>query len=656
MSAIAGIFNVDGRPVSAELLHAMSEAGRERGPGADGYWTEGAVGMAFRLLTTTPEVMRERQPWSSDDGNIRMVFDGRIDNRSELADAIQASRRYLDGPTDVELVGRCFEMWGEGTWNRLIGDFAIVAMNRRQRKMFCARDPMGFKPLHYFFDGRKFLLASDLIQILQDPQIARTPNEAFLAECLAGGPFTRHETVIRNVLRLEGGACLTVDGAGVTHRQYYDLAAAKPIRFATYDDCAAALREVLFEAVRCRMRAPGDVASHLSGGLDSSSIVCIAHELSRRGAVSNRVKPFSMIFADPDGDETEFISEVEQHLALATDRCVPFEPDAQYLTDYARKTLEVPRYPNATMHDGLDRRVVARGLRVCLGGHGGDNTMYGSTDDLAGLLRGAHLIRFVRALRDLRENTTSGDVGRNFMNVVFRSAIWPLVPAPARKLVRRACGRDESPSNAWRSWIDHTLSQRYQLEDRARAAEIEWDDKPLALRAIWYLLYDGWLTYGLEGLERSAARAGLEYRYPFCDRRVTEFMCGLAEEQRWNQGAPRLLMRRAMRGVLPERVRTRTTKAFFDNTMMRVLEKIRDSMNDRMTIAQMGWVSQPRLREAIDSASRLYRTRDSRYTDFMWTGFAAFGVEILMHAFSCEHARLARILDKPALGATGTCL
>jgi asparagine synthase (glutamine-hydrolysing) len=656
MSAIAGIFNLDSQPANSELLHWMAEAARERGPDGNEYWIEGPAGLAFRLLAATPEAMRERQPWSSDDGNIRMVFDGRVDNRSELTHAIIASGGHLNEPTDVELVGRSFELWGEETWNRLIGDFAVVAMNRRQRKMFCARDPMGCKPLHYFFDGRKFLFGSDLIQILQDPKIARTPNEAFLAECLAGGPFTRRETVIRNVLRLEGGACLTVDGAGITHRQYYDLAAAKPIRFATYDDCAAALREVLVEAVRCRMRAPGDVASHLSGGLDSSSIVCIAHELSRRGAVSNRAKPFSMVFADPDGDESEFISEVEQHLALATDRCVPFEPDAQYLADYARKTLELPRYPNATMHDGLDRRVVARGLRVCLGGHGGDNTMCGSTDDLAGLLHGAHPIRFVRALRDLRENTTSGDVGRKFMNVVFRSAIWPLVPAPARKLVRHARGRNDSPSNAWRSWIDHTLAQRYQLEDRARAAEIEWDDKPLALRAIWYLLCDGWLTYGLEGLERSAARAGLEYRYPFCDRRVTEFMCGLAEEQRWNQGVPRLLMRRAMRGLLPERIRTRTTKAFFDNTMMRVLGKIRDSMNDRMTIAQMGWVSASRLREAIDSASRLYRARDFRYTDFMWTGFAAFGVEILMRALSCENARTARILDKSALEATGTCL
>jgi len=656
MSAIAGIFNLDGRPADPALLRAMADAARDRGPDADGYWVEGAVCLAFRLLATTPEAVLEQQPWSSDDGNLRIVFDGRIDNRSELTHAIKSAGGRIDDPTDVELVGRCFELWGEDTWNRLIGDFAIVAIDQRQRKMFCARDPMGFKPLHYFFDGRKFLFASDLIQILQDSQIPRSPNEAFLSECLAGGPFTRRETVIRSVFRLEGGACLTVDGTGLKHRQYYDLAAAKPLCFATYDDCANALREVLVEAVRCRMRAPGDVASHLSGGLDSSSIVCIAHELSRRGEVSNRVKPFSLVFSDPDADENEFIGEVERHQDLETERCVPFEPDGEYLATYARKTLELPRFPNATMMDELDCRVAARGLRVCLNGVGGDNVMNGQAADLAGLVRGFHPVRFVRALGYLRQNMASGEVNLSFANVMFRSAIAPLMPTPMRRFVRRSLGRDASPSETWRSWVDPALMQRHQLIDRARAANAEWDDKPIALQSIWYLLYDGWLTYVWEGLERSSGHAGFEHRSPFCDRRVIEFMCGLAEEQRWNQGVPRLLMRHAMRGLLPERITTRTTKAFFDNTITQVLRNVGDSMIDQLIVEKMGWVSASRLREAYDSALRLYQSRDSKYGNYMWTVLAAFGVETLMRSFPGADITSTQFLGNPLAEAPATCL
>jgi asparagine synthase (glutamine-hydrolysing) len=492
---------------------------------------------------------------------------------------------------------------------------------------------------------------------VQDPEIARTPNETFFAECLAGGPFTRRETVIRNVCRLEGGSSLTVDCTGIKHRRYYDLAAAKPIRFASYDDCAAALREVLTEAVRCRMRAAGDVGSHLSGGLDSSSIVSIAHDLARRGEVGNRIRPFSLVFTDPDADENEFIAEVERHLNFSTERCAPFAPDTEYLAEYSRKTLELPRYPNATMTDGLERAVVSRGLRVCLSGLGGDHTMDGATDDLAAVVRGVHPIRFVRALYDLRRNIATGEVMRSFIDVVFRSAIWPLVPAPARGLVRRALGRDdESPSYSWRSWVDPSFAERHALVDRARAADSEWGNRPLALHAIWYLLHDGWFTYVMEGNERNAARAGLEYRYPYCDRRVIEFVCGLAEEQRWNQGVPRLLMRRAMRGLLIETVRNRSTKAHFDDFGMRQLKRLGDSLADSLTVEKMCWIGGARLRQAQDSAWRFYQSRDQRYADFQWNVFAALSVEVLMRNLPDRPTTPMRNLEQPPMETTGTCL
>jgi hypothetical protein len=198
--------------------------------------------------------------------------------------------------------------------------------------------------------------------------------------------------------------------------------------------------------------------------------------------------------------------------------------------------------------------------------------------------------------------------------------------------------------------------QRHQLIDRARAANAEWVDKPIALQSIWYLFFDGWLTYVWEGLERSAARAGLEHRSPFCDRRVIEFMCGLAEEQRWNQGVPRLLMRHAMRGLLPERIRTRTTKAFFDNTIVRVVRNVGDSMIDQLIVEKMGWVSASQLREAHDSASRLYQARDSKYGDYMWTVFAAFGVETFLRSLTRLPAASTQTIKPPLSEVPATCL
>ncbi|HEY4953990.1 MAG TPA: asparagine synthase-related protein [Gemmatimonadaceae bacterium] len=631
MSAIAGIFNVDERPADRAMLRAMVDSVRDRGPDGAAYWTEGAAGLAFRKLATTPEAMREEQPWVNADATIRVIFDGRIDNRRELARELESSGVTLDAPTDVELVGRCFELWDEGAWNRLLGDFAIVVWDSRRRRMLCVRDPLGFKPLHYSFNGKKFLCASELIQILQDSEIERSPNEAFLAEFLAGGPYTREETAICGVFRLEGGCCLAVDSGGIRKRRYFDPGSVKQIRFSSYDDCAAALRELLVEAVRCRMRAPGEVASHLSGGLDSSSIVSIGCDLNRRGLVSNRIEAFSLIFSDPRADEREYIEEVERAWSLSTHRCEPFEPEIDYYADYVRQTFEMPRFPNAAMNERLDRTVNEMGLRVCLSGHGGDHTMNGSSDDLAVLIAGFHPIRFGRALRLLQRNMSVGEVTRGYLPVLLRSGMWPLMPIPLKKLARRALGRDGRSAEPWKAWLDPNLEKRFALTDRVLTAQKEVDSQVPQARLVFTSLRDGWLTYVVEGLERRASRAGFEYRHPFCDRRVIEFMIGLVEEQRWNQGVRRLLMRQAMRPLLPEKIRTRTNKATFDDLFVRVTRKMAAGLLvDRLMLAEMGWVSSVGFSQACDATWRLYETRNSKYAHYMWGIFALLGLEVWM--------------------------
>ncbi len=641
MSGIAGIFNVDGRPTDAALLHAMADASRHRGPDGVEFWSDGCAGLAFLMLATTPEAAREHQPWSSDDGNLRMVFDGRIDNRDDLRSELESRGAILRDDTDVEIAGRCFEIWGEETWNRLIGDFAVVFFDRRRRKLYAARDPMGFRPFHYFFDGKTFLFASDLIQILQDRRIARTPNEEFFAEVLAGGPFTRRGTVIPNIYRLEGAACLSVDSGGIRHREYYDLEAAKPLRFKTYDDAAAGLREVLTEAVRCRMRATGDVASHLSGGLDSSSIVCIAHDLSQRGVVNNRVQSYSMILTDPNAQEREFIAEVERACGRPTCECPGLEADASWYANYVTEHIDLPPYPNSAMFEPLMQAVSAGGMRVALSGHGGDHLMNGDEGDLSSLVRGIHFVRFVHAIRLLAGNISAGEVRGSWVRILLRSAIWPLLPKWLQHRLRWLLRRGQTDSFAWLSWIESKLVRRFDLEDRARRALQDDADYPEGIRSICYLIRDGWTAKEMESFERAAAGLKIEYRYPFCDRRVAEFICGLPEEIRWNQGFPKLLMRRAVKGLLPERIRTRTTKAHFTDLMMRSLKRTGDSLFDQLSVATMGWVNEHSLKQAHGDAWRLFRAHDWSCTGYLWPGIGLQGAEFTIRLIGVDPDRLA---------------
>lgn len=634
MRALAGIFNIDQRPAERALLQRMLDAACIAPHAPAKAWLGGAAALGARTLPIIPGAQDEVHPWSTPGGDLRILFDGRLDNRSELIEALGLCAG--GDPTDAALACLCYERWGDGAWNRLYGDFALILRDEREQRMVCARDPFGMRPLHYHFDGKTLLCATDLIQILQDSRIARTPNDAFLAEYMAGGPFSRTETVIRNVLRLEAGSFLICDRNGTSIRRYFDLAAARPIRFPSFDDCIAALREVLIDAVRSRMRTAAPVASHLSGGLDSSSIVLIASDLIARGAVDQRLEALSLVFSDPEADEREYIAEVERAHNFTSHQLPPFEPDAAYYADYARRTFELPRHPNSVMFESADHALVSLGSRVCLTGHGGDHCLNGHPRDLAHLLRDGRPISFMRAVWSLKATAAAGELDDGAVKTALRCGAWPFVPRHLQALVRRTLGIPaDDLDDVFFGWLNRDFVRQTGLAERLRGSRAEYDEPEESLRNINYLMRDGWTTYGVEGEARGAALLGFEYWRPFCDRRLAEFLAGLDPEQRWNRGRTKFLLRQAMRGILPEKIRQRRNKGLFDPIYMRVLKKLGVQLGDSLIVADRGLIDASRFREAYSLMWRLFEARDhQRYPDFFWAMFSLLGLELWMRQLS----------------------
>src|SRR3990167_8666785 len=126
MSGIAGIFHLDGRPADPALLHRMTEAMAHRGPDGAGHWSDGPVALGHRMLWTTPEALQEKQPLTDELGDLCLTLDGRVDNREELRQALEAGGLHLRTDTDAELVLRAYERWGEECPAHLIGDFAFA--------------------------------------------------------------------------------------------------------------------------------------------------------------------------------------------------------------------------------------------------------------------------------------------------------------------------------------------------------------------------------------------------------------------------------------------------------------------------------------------------------------------------------------------------
>ncbi len=314
MSGIAVIYNLDGRPADGLLLDRMLSAIAHRGRDGMGRWIGGPVAIGHAMLHTTLESTREPQPLCDD--SLCLTFDGRVDNREELAAAFKSAGIELKGDGDAELVLRAYQLWGDESPRRILGDFAYALWDGRNRRLLCARDPMGVKPLYYHIGAGFFLCGSELHQLLQDPRVRRAPNEPMVAEYLLGAFSTREDTLFSGLMRLAGGDLLIVRPDGVTKRTWLALDPGKKISYRTDDEYAEHLRGLVEEAVRCRMRSVGGVAAELSGGIDSSAVVGVVQKLMREHRVpAMPFETFSLSFSGAAADESAYVNERRQDVA-----------------------------------------------------------------------------------------------------------------------------------------------------------------------------------------------------------------------------------------------------------------------------------------------------------------------------------------------------
>src|SRR6266850_1954833 len=335
MSGIAGLYRLVGGDSVATDLERMTAALAHRGPHGSGVWSQDAVGLGHRMLWTTPESRTEPLPLSAREGAFAITADARLDNRAELS----ATLGLDDGNIgDAALILRAYERWGEQCPERLLGDFAVAIWDGPRRAVFCARDHFGVKPLYYHRAPRLFAFASEIKALLHLPDVPRRLNETRVADYLAPIVEDREITFYDGIVRLPPA-----------------------------------------DAVRCRMRTAGPVGSMLSGGLDSSSIVCVARSLDTAGD-GGPLHTLSAIFPEvPTCDERRFIDAV-----LAGNGVVPHAVRADLVSPLANLERmfehenEAFFSVNLFMHWALYAEAERHGVRVLLDGFDGDTTLWPS--------------------------------------------------------------------------------------------------------------------------------------------------------------------------------------------------------------------------------------------------------------------------------------
>lgn len=620
MSGLVGVYHLDGRPVDVALLRRMTAVIAHRGPDGAGHWIDGPVGLGHAALRATPESLRETQPLADETGALCLALDGRVDNRDELAAALKAEGARLRDDTDAELVLRAYERWEERCPERILGDFAFVIWDRRHRRLFCARDPLGLKPFYYHTDGRTFRWASEPRPLFEDTTVAREPNEGMIGEYLADEITSRNETLYRDVYRLPPAHLLLVGPGGVRIRRYWDVDPARTIRYRTDAEYAEHLAVVFREAVRCRLRSRGPVGVALSGGLDSSAVLGVAQSLVREGAVADAgLEAFSMRFPGLPCDEGGYIEDVLRMWGVKSHAVRVPAADAACYAEQARRYHDFPDYPNGAVADPLKALAREQGVRVLLTGFGGDEWLSGHVYHTADLLR---RFRVLGAIRQTRLDSRVDGIVLPALPVL-RLGLWPLLPDAARLRIRRALGRARAPG-----WIDGGFARRIRLTERL--------DPPadrrfptVAQEQIYRIATGGTQVHGDEIEERATSRFGIEQRHPFNDRRVLEFALAIPEEQRWRGDQPKFLLRQAMRAILPQTVRQRATKAEFSVLFVKALQAQGGGrLFEALATAPLGWLDLAHVRRMYRRMAELYARGDERYTRFVGPLWMIFGIDL----------------------------
>ena len=610
MSGIAGLLYVDGRPARSEEIGAMTEAIAHRGPDGSGTWAGGSAALGHRLLHVTPESLHERQPVER--GPLVLVADARVDNREDL-DRVLDLPRLAEGDTrtDPEYILAAYRKWGEDCVDHLVGAFAFALWDRDRQTLLLARDPMGVKPLFlYHQPGRTLAFASEIKSLLALAEVPQDLDEDRIAELLFLLPIGGERTIYRAIRHFPHAHVLTASPERVSQRQFWAPEVGPELRLPSDEAYAEAFREHMVEAVRCRMRSAFPVTSALSGGLDSSTIACIARDvLAERG--EGPLHTLSCIFPSMTGSDLEAIDEREYMQAVIDqggiqphyirgDESSPLT----YLDAFFRHGDEPYWSPNMFLHWEMWRVTASLGGRVFLDGLDGDSTVSHGLDLLIDLAYAADWDRFeheadalierndydpdlivrqfglgglrVAAQKGKRRRVLSGAFRFRRYGIPLRSSLKLILPDDALRRLYRLGGRQQY------------LRPTYQkLEAGALVApSFARQYAPDAPEETPYLtmreghaeqLADTQFPHTLSLTDRYAAGLHVEPRYPFFDKRLIEFCISLPPEQRLGDGWTRLIMRRGMEGILPPGVQWRVGKANLGSNFTGTLvEKDRD--------------------------------------------------------------------------------
>jgi asparagine synthase (glutamine-hydrolysing) len=591
MSVQFGRWSFTGECPKPEYVQKVSGSLAAYGPDSNDSYSQPGITILYRAFHTTKESRRERQPHVCPSGAV-ITWDGRLDNREELIHELRASLTLDD---DVALAGAAFDRWGTGCFAKLIGDWALSIWDSRQRSLILAKDPIGPRHLYYSIDNKQITWCTILDPLVLFADKAFKLCEEYIAGWLSAYPATEITPYV-GIMSVPPSSCVFLGPRKHIVAKYWDFDASRKIRYHTDGEYEEHFRTVFAQAVRRRLRSDSPVLGELSGGRDSSSIVCMADVLIARGVTETpRLDTISYYDdSEPGWNERPYFTLVEEKRGRKG-----WHVDASLQNSSKTPVFESFQSANCCLVPTLGRNghesasirmcLASQKNRVILSGTGGDEFMGGvpvPTPELQDLFARARFKMLAHQLKlwALQQRKPWFHL---FLEVALR--FFPPALAGVPKHLRPAL------------WLESTFVKQHWKALTGYPSRVKLFG-PLPS------FQDSVST--LNSLRRQQAckvmPCGVLYekRYPYLDRNLLEFMFAIPREQSVRPTQRRSLMRRALVGIVPDEILNRKRKAVVVRAPLASISRERSNlgeMTQHMTSSSLGIVNSERLFAALEN-------------------------------------------------------
>lgn len=562
MCGIAGIIDLKEKLNLKTRIEAMKSAIRHRGPDEQGTFLDESLGIALgHQRLSILDMQGGKQPFISMDGQITLVFNGEIYNYLTLRSELIKENYSFSSNSDTETIIYAYKKWGVDCLSHLRGMFAFALWDKEKKILFCARDRLGIKPFYFFFSQEKFIFASEVKSILASGCVEAALDSVGFEDYLTFQFCLGEQTLFKKIKKLEPGYFLIVnlkeDKLIKTHNQYWE------INYRGQDSLSAPyyidrLRELLKESIQLHLQSDVPLGAHLSGGLDSSSVVCLSKQEIKE---ENSFKTFTGKFSGIAFDESRYANVVAKHvgshhheISVSDINLASILPELIYFMDEpAAGPGLIPQY--------YVSKYAADHVKVILGGQGGDELFIGYARYLIAYLEKclsnaisrkssyngfslstiaknlALLNNYKFMLKPFFEKGLFGEEDHNYFHLVNRKQCGGEIYIPVHSKSKRSFLRFQSIFN-------HT-------------------EKNSLLNKMLYFDLKGSLPALLQVEDRMSMAVSLESRVPLLDHHIVEFTAAIPDSVKFSAGKTKHIFRHAVKNTIPNKILNRKDKMGF---------------------------------------------------------------------------------------------